>query len=238
MTERQAELGREKARRLRYKRPAAKGLTLYEMRERLSDIQAEAADLGDLLWDDDMLEEVLGSEEDAFEFRLAFADLRSDCEQMEEALDALGDLFYISDDEAGEIFERFFPAVRDDRDLYGFDAAEGDFYPLTYWETDAAEKAARERIKKLTKDQLLDAAGAACRILRQYLALDYRHECLSAALEVLHGKQDELIRITQEIERLYEAAETASDGFKWDFSREIRELDQALSQLPERVWIE
>lgn len=238
MNERQMELAREKAKRLRYKKPAARGMTLDEIRTRLSDIREEIGELDGLLWDEEMLEELLGSEEDAFEFKVAFSDLESDCERMQEALEEMGNLLFMADEDAEEVFDRFFPAARYSGDFYGFDEYQGDYYALEYYETDAAEKAARDRIKRLTKDQLLDAAGACCRIMRQYLALDYRHDCLSAALEVLHGRQEELIRITKVIDELYEKAEQKTHGFQFNIYKEVFDLDRALDQLPVRFWVE
>lgn len=231
------EMARKKARALRYKKPICK-TTFEGILDELSEIEEQIGEYTGLLWDDDMLEELLGSEEDAFEFKMAFSDLQSECERMRDDVNALGELMYMDDDQAVATFDLFFPAAGDSGDMYGFDAYEGDYYRLdSDWERDEAHREALAKLKRLTKDQLMDVAGACLRIERQHLALAYRYDCLSAALDILQEKQNGLLQLVKEIEEAYKDAEYAlENGFTFD--RSVSRLDDALRNVPDRMWIE
>ena len=233
------EQARKKARAMRYKKPVCR-VTFENIQCLLSEIQENAAMYSGELWDDDTLEELLGSEEEAFEFKMSFADLENDCEQMQEAISSLGNLMYMDDDQAVATFDLFFPAAGGDGygELYGYDAYDDDYYALdSVWERDEAQKAALDKLKRLTKDQLIDTAGACLRIARQYMALEYRYDCLSGALEILRGKQDGLLQTVKGIEEAYDKAEYAiKNGFV--FEQSIRDLDQRLRNIPDRIWVE
>lgn len=230
------EAARKKARALRYKRPICK-TTFENIQTRLEEIRDETADIDGLLWDDETLEELLGSEDEAFEFKIAFRDLMTEVEEMSESISSMGDLMYMDEDDAVATFDLFFPAAGDG-DMYGFDTFEGDYYPLDGYERQLAEKEATKRLMRLTKEQLIDTAGSCLRIARQFMALEYRYECLSAALEIIRGRQEGLLSLVRSIEEAYRAAEEASHGFRFDFGPEISKYDQLLRELPERLWIE
>ncbi len=231
------EEARKKARNLRYKKPICR-TTFESICDELSEIEDRIGDYTGSLWDDDTLEELLGSEEDAFEFKMAFNDLQFECQRMREDIDALGDLLYMDDDQAVATFDLFFPAAGDSGDMFGYDEYEGDYYRLDGdWERDAAHREAVAKIKRLTKDQLLEVAGACLRIERQHIALAYRYDCLSAAMDILRGKQEGLLQLAKEIEEAYKEAEYAiAKGFKFDQS--VHRLDRALADVPDRMWIE
>jgi hypothetical protein len=233
------EQARKKARAMRYKKPVCR-ITFENIQCLLSEIQENTAMYVGELWDDDTLEELLGSEEDAFEFKMSFADLETECEQMQEAISSLGDLMYMDEDQAVATFDLFFPAAGGDGygELYGYDEFEGDYYALdSDWERDESKHEAMKKLKRLTKDELIDTAGTCLRIARQYMALEYRYDCLSGALEILRGHQDGLLQTVKGIEEAYEKAEYAiRNGFEFDQS--IYDLDQRLKNIPDRIWVE
>lgn len=233
------EAARQKARQMRYKKPVCK-ITFENIQNLLWEIQGNAAEYSTELYDDDTLEELLGSDEDAFEFRMAFNDLENDCERMSEAIESLGDLMYMDDEQAVATFDIFFPAAGGDGygELYGYDEYEDDYYALdSGWEQNAAQRTAMDRLKRLTKEQLVETAGKCLRIARQYMALEYRYDCLSGAFDILKGKQDGLLKMAKSIESAYEdAAYALANGFCFDES--VRNLDRALEHVPDRMWIE
>lgn len=233
------EVARKRARGLRFKKPVCRDMNWESIRCALSDMVDEAAEIDGMLWDDDQLEELIGDEEEAFEFKIAFRDLMSDIESMQEAVRDAGSLMYMDSEDAESVFDLFFPAAGGDgAGMYGFDEYEGDYYPLDSWETVAAAEEAGKKLKRLTKDQILQTAGVCLRIARQFIALQYRHDCLSAAFDILRGKQAGLLQLVKRIEETYSLAEKASDGFRFKYGSEIRALDAALNQLPDRLWLE
>ena len=82
------EAKRNKAKQFRYKKPIVRDLNLETIREELWDIQEKCEDVSWYLTDEDTLINALdGDEDDAYEFRMMFADLCAECEQMQEDLE-------------------------------------------------------------------------------------------------------------------------------------------------------
>ena len=116
------ETKRNKALQLRYKKPIARNLNLDSIKEELWEIQ-EAC--GDVRWyfetDDDTLINVLdGDEDEAHEFKMMFADLSAECEEMQDDL---------NEEWVPDCFDRFFVAIGAGKDfggLLGYDIYEHD----------------------------------------------------------------------------------------------------------------
>ena len=129
------ETKRMKAKNLRYKKPAAKGLTLDGIREALWGIREACDDVQYYIEEDDetLVNALDGDEDDAFEFKMMFADLTAECEQMDRDLQET----YIP-----EYFDLFFVAVNKGGEMLGFDAYEQDYYGLSSFEGELANKEA------------------------------------------------------------------------------------------------
>lgn len=243
--EEKREMARKKAKGLRYKRPIAKDLNWHQINEELYEMQSECTDVAYAIQDEDILDAAFdGDDEQAFEFRIAFQDLVGDLGKMRNAINAvevwdeydekIGDACSdeVSDD-VPPIFDIFFPAIEADGGFLGFDTFEGDYYGLEWYSNEWATKEARKKIMKLTKEQLLDAAGQCLRVVRQYLALRYRYDCLEASLSILRGQEQSMLRVIKAIEEAYEKID------EYDYSGiRSREFDELVAELPDRVWIE
>ena len=77
---------REKAKALRYKKPIAKNLNLEYIQQDLWDIQEECEEIR---WytdsedgEDSLINALDGNEDEAYEFKMEFADLCAECERM------------------------------------------------------------------------------------------------------------------------------------------------------------
>lgn len=221
------EAARQKAKALRYKRPIAKDLNLDKIREELWEMQ-EA--VGDVQWmDDDTLTELLGDEDQAYEFKMAFSDLCAELERMQSDMEEAW---------IPECFDTFFPAIRAGGDLFGYDSFEGDYFGLDPLYYDHATEEAQKKLTALTKKDLIEAAGACMRIALQYVALRYRYDCLSASLDILRGEQDGLLQLVRTIEDGYKKAEAETFGFKYETSEAYWQYCKMLDAVPDRMWIE
>ena len=230
----------KKARALMWKKPMMQDLNWRTITETVNEI-AEAA--ADIRWmDEDDIAEALGDEEEAYSFRIAFSDLAADCERFAEALEEVRRYDFLSvvsdDDDEAALFDAFFPAVNSGGIMLGYDSEEGDYFPLETFVMEYAEREAAKRLMRLTKEQLLDAAGACLRIALQYTAIRYRYDSLESALSILRGAQAGMIRIAKGIEAAYDAAESASDGFRFVYVPAVDAFDRMLTELPDRVWLE
>ena len=239
------------AKNLRYQRPIAKELNFHTINEELWDMQCVCQDVQWMTEDDERMESIFdGDSEQAWEFRIAFSDLLADMGRMRNDINAVELWNY--DDEPGDepswtdepsenvptIFDLFFPAIDGDDSYLGFDTYEGDYFGLDYYLGDFAKRAARKKVLRLTKEQILDAAGQCMRIARQYLALKYRFQCLKSAIDVLSQENITLLRVVKAIEEAYDKAEEASHGFKFDFGPDCSAFDQMLKELQDRFWVE
>lgn len=223
---------RKKAKALRYKKPICKGLNLAQIRDDLYEMQSVCTDVR---WFDDDEENLVaaldGDEDEAWEFKMAFADLCVELEQFEADLD---------EEWIPECFDDFFPACGGSRfdELYGYDEYEGDYFGLTPYEYRWAEKETEKRICRMTKKELLEAAGACLKVAMSYMAVRYRYDCLEASLRILQDRNMQVLKLFKAIEGKYEEAEERSSHFQFTYPREISELDNLIREVPQEYWIQ
>lgn len=220
----------EKARQLRYKKPIVKSLNLEAIKQDLWDIQ-EACE--DIHWytdsedgNDSLINALDGDEDEAYEFRMAFADLCAECERMIEDMD---------EEWIPECFDIFFVALAGE-DLLGFDSFEGDYYGLSNYESELAAKESREKLKRLTKDNLIDASRQCFTIYQAYIGLRNRYDSLQAAIDILRNQNTGVLQAVKQIEKLYEAAQEEQGRFA-EYSQAWRAFEQYTDALPQEAWL-
>lgn len=135
-----------------------------------------------------------------------------------------------------ECFDSFFVAVAKDEGMIGWDSYEQDYYVLSSFESDLAAKEAGKRLERLTKAQLIEAAGQCFKIFSSYVALRHRYDCLKAAIDILHDKNTGYIQMVKRIEELYTAAEQGNLEI-WS-SEAAKEFDRLLVCMPQEAWIQ
>lgn len=220
-----------KARQLRYKKPISRGLNIDTIQGELYDM-SEAC--GEIHWYDNDYESLVnaldGDDDEAFEFKMAFADLEGDLESFQEDLR----LAYVP-----EYFDLLFPAVkaRYAGGYFGYDAYEGDYMGIEPYEYDYAEDEAAKKFMRLTKEQMLKAVGQCLKIVVQYTAIRYRYDCMSAAIEILRGENKEKLQAVKAIEEQYVIADKASFGFQYK-DEAVTKLDKLLDLVPQEYWIQ
>lgn len=224
------ETKQKKARQLRYKKPIVKDLNLMNIKQELWDIQDECESVH---WyfdtDEDTLINALdGNEDEAYEFKIMFADLCAECERMQDDLE---------EEWVPDCFDKFFVAIGAGEDYGGllwYDAYEQDYFGLSC--SDAyAEDESKKALKRMTKDDLIAAARQCFRIYESFIALRHRYDCLKAAMDILRDQNTGYLQMVKQIEGVYEKAE--KEGFhKWN--KTTMELDRILNNLPQEAWIQ
>lgn len=224
------ETKRRKAKQMRYKKPIAKGLNLSTIQEELWDIQEECENVR---WFCDTDQETLinaldGDEDEAYEFRMMFADLCAECDQM------ISDL---EEEWVPECFDVFFVAAGAGEEyggLLGYDSYEGDYFGLDC--TNAfAEDESKKILKRMTKDELIAATRQCFRVYSSYIALRYRYDCLKASMNILKDQNTGYLQTVKEIEELYSKAE--EEGFR-EWKPNTKKLNDYLNSLPQEAWIQ
>ena len=242
MTEQEREARIRKAEAIRYQKPMAKELNWEHIADRIYEISGECEDIRWMSEDEEQLVDFLdGDDEKAFEFRFAFGSLAADCEQMMEDMEEIRRYDFmgadISDDGA-PLFDLFFPAVGSSEDLYGFDQEIGDYFRLTSYEMDAAMDVAKKKLKRLTKDQLLDLAGMALNVARNYTSIEYRYNSLRDCMDILKEKNSGTLRIVKGLEEAWQKWDRKTYGGKYRCFSAEDELNRQLREIPDRLWIE
>ncbi len=229
------ETKREKAKNLRYKKPIVKDLNLDTIRAELWDIRDACEDVH---WyfetdDDTLLNALDGNEDEAYEFKMMFADLCAECEQMSEDL---------GQEWIPDCFDRFFVAISAGENyggLLGYDCFEGDYYGLEYsFLEDAAEEESRKKLKAMTKDELIAAARQCFQVYQSFIALRHRYDCLKASMDILRAQNTGYLQMVKQIEEVYDRADRESQGFLYDCAKEVRELDRILKNMPPEAWLQ
>lgn len=227
------ETKRNKAKQLRYKKPIAKNLNLEKIKQDLWDIQ-EACE--DVHWytdsedgEDSLLNALNGNEDEAYEFKMEFADLCAECERMLEDLE---------EEWVPDCFDIFFVAAGAGDEyggLLGYDEYEGDYFGIGC--TDSfAEDEAKDKLKRMTKDNLIAATRQCFKVYSAYIGLRNRYDNLKAAIDILRDQNTGHLQVVKAIEKLYEEAQTKQGKYA-DWSKEWKEFERYTDALPQEAWI-
>lgn len=227
------ETKRFKAKQLRYKKPIVKNLNLYSITQDLWDIQEECENVR---WytesedgNDSLINALAGDEDEAYEFKMAFADLCAECDRMRED---------IKEEWVPECFDIFFVAAGAGESwggLLGWDSYEKDYFGISCYSS-FAEDEAKKKLKQMTKEDLIAAARQCFKIYSAYIGLRNRYESLKAAIDILRDQNTGYLQAVKEIEKLYETA-SQDEWSRKDWSKESREWEQYTDALPQEVWI-
>lgn len=222
-----------KAKQLRYKKPIVKNLNLDTITQDLWDMQ-EACEEVHWFTDSDDGEETLinalcGDEDEAYEFKMSFADLCAECDKMledlhEEWVPECFDIFFVAAG-AGETYGG----------LLGYDEWEQDYFGLNTSES-FAEDEAKKKLKQMTKDELISAIRQCFKIYAAYIGLRNRYDSLKAAIDILRDQNTGHIQVVKEIEKLYEAASEQQSIYA-EYSKEWKEFERFTDALPQEAWI-
>lgn len=219
-----------KAQNLRYKKPIAKNLNLdaitqdlWNMQEVCEEIRwyTDSEDGGDSL-----INALSGDEDEAYEFKMAFADLCAECERMLEDL---------QEEWVPECFDIFFVAVGAG-DLLGWDSYEGDYFGISSYESNLAEKDSKGKLKRMTKDELIDASRQCFIVYQAYIGLRNRYDSLKSAIDILRDQNTGVLQTVKEIEKLYDAAQKKQGNYA-EYSKEWEEFDRYADAMPQEAWI-
>ena len=217
----------EKARNLRYKRGALASIgfetlmdELYEIEEACSEIHWFFEEDGD-----NLIAAMDGDEDEAYEFKMAFADLEAKCEKLRSIIDEeYGINEYYDDCTLALIGNRY--------EVVGFDSAEEDYYSLCRYEADLATTEAGKRVMRLTKGEMLSRIGQCMGLALAFLDLRQNYDYLKATMDILRDKNMSVLNVIKEINKLYE---NSQDYFEESANQEYQKL---LNCLPEYIWLQ
>lgn len=226
------ETKRKKASQLRYKKPIVRDLNLWKIREELCEISDECANVR-YYWETDedtLINAMDGDEDEAYEFKMMFADLCAECEQMREDLE---------DNYVPECFDLLFVAVGAGEfggGYLGWDSYEQDYFGINCTDDFIKGEGARQ-LRRMTKDQIIECTHDCLKVLYAYIGIKYRYDNIKAALDILRNANTGHLELVKRIEKLYAEAEKESLAFKWNTPK-TQELDAIFEALPQEAWLQ
>ena len=224
----------ERARVLRYKRPALASMGYEFLTTELDDIIEACSYVHYFIDSDDetLLNALDGDEDEAYEFKIAFADLEAKADQLGDILRTLG----WDDDTYGRTFDDCTVALVGNRyRTVGFDSIEEDYYALTSYEQELAQTEAGKRLMRLTKAEMISTIGQCMGALLAFFDLRQSYDYLKVTFDILRDENTSLLKQIKEIEAAYDAADEAG-WYSW--YPEVKRFDRLLAALPERAWVE
>lgn len=225
-----SELAREKARTLHYRKAIVKDLNYDTMVEKLWDMEEECTEVQYYVDSDDetLINALDGDEDAAYEFKMMFAELSAECEQM---------ILDLKDCYVSEYFNEFFVAIGGGdvaNGLLGWDTYEHDYYGIDIFYNEDAVKYARKKLERLTKSELLLCAQSCMKILFAYIGLQHRYDCLKACMDILKEQNTGNLKLVKQIDQVYEQAESV--GF-YPYSDIAKTYEKLLETMPQEAWL-
>ena len=213
----------ERARMLRYKHSALAFAGYDQMINDLYEIESACSDVHWYDNDDETLIAALdGNEEEAYEFKMAFGELESKCEEL---------LSQLNDDWRSHISEYYddctVALIGNRYKVLGFDTVEEDYYSITSYESDLATTEAGKRVMRWNKNEMLANIGQCVGIMLAYVDLKQQYDQLETTMNILRDENMTVINLIKEINKVYN-----------DLPDSSNEFDRLVSQLPDRIWLE
>lgn len=230
-----SEIKANRTRNLRYKRPALASMGFDAMIAELEEIE-EACD--SIRWyvdqdDDSLINALDGDEEQAWEFKFAFAGLTAKAEQLRECM--RDNWSY-----PAPFYQRYdyctVALIGNRYRLVGYDFDEEDYVSMTRYDEEIAESEAGKWLMRLTKKDMISCIGQSVGTLLAFLDLRQSYDYLKATFDILRDENTSLLQQIKAIEAAYEEA-CCTDW--WHRKREaVDRFDRLLDALPDRAWIE
>lgn len=227
----EAQVRKDKASALRYKKAAVSGLTLQEIQNSLEEIVGACDEV--VYWmdgDDQTLVDALdGNYDDVGRFRTDFAMLSAEADRM-----------YSDVNEVWEP-ERFddilvVSGLGEQRDgmLIGYDTYEGDYFGIDPFQYGWAEKESTKRLERLTKRELLEQMAQTVSIAFAFIGIQSRYQDLKASIDILRAQNKEYLDGVRQLNELY--------GNLWDefgyVNREIdSQIDAVIQRMPQEAFL-
>lgn len=220
----------EQSRNLRWRKPALAELNLNFMQDKLYEIEEACSNVHWAFDDDELINALDGSEDEAWEFKMTFTALESEAAQLRECLDEILSF----EENAEQSFNDMSVALIGNRfRTVGFDDYEADYFSLTSYEQNLAQTEAGKRMMRKTKAEMLTDIGHCIGLILAFQNVQMQYEYIKATIDIFKNENNSILKIVKEIEAEYEKAE--SENF---YSKDTQKFERLVKDLPDRFWIE
>lgn len=224
---------RQRAKALRYKRPALATMGWHDILNELETIAEECDDIRWIEDSSDITHEALsGDEDEGAGYRMDFAQLSGDANRM---LSILYDVCGDEDEDGNTGFDDCTVALIGNRfGCVGYDGIEMDYFSLCRYESELAQKESAKRLMRMTKADMIATIGQCFGTLLAFYDLRQRYDYAKAALATATEHNLDTLRTVRAIEDAYTA--WCSDDCRL-YSDSYYKLDRAADDLPDEIWI-
>ena len=87
----------------------------------------------------------------------------------------------------------------------------------------------------MRKDDLIEAALHCFKIYHAYMGLEYRYDCLKAAMDILRDKNTGYLQMVRQIEEAYERANEVKF---YEMYGSTKDFERLIKNMPQEAWIQ
>lgn len=227
------EKARERAKALRYKRPALASLGWYTITSELQDIIDACEEIRWIDESSDVTQDIMtGDEDEGCGYQMDFSQLAGDAERLQSALwDAYGEEY----EDGNTTFDDCTVALIGNRfHCVGFDTIEQDYFSLCRFQADLATKESAKRLMRMTKAEMISTIGQNLGLLLAFFDIRQQYDYAKAALTTATEHNIDTLRAVKGIENAY--SEWCDDGCRL-YCDSYYKLISMADCLPEVFWI-
>lgn len=226
------EARRNRAVQLRYKKAMVNGLTFWQIRNSLEEMNEACDDV--IYWMDSdeqtLIDALEGDGEDADRFKIDFSQLSADIDRMYDDMlqidepDRFDDIMVVSGIGDSPGYE-----------ILGYDIVEEDYFGINPFLHEYAKEESVKRLERLTKKELLNTMRQVMCIVFAYQGIQSRYQDLKSAIDILRGKNKEYLEGVKKINELYDSIDWSD---RWvEYSEGYEALDRIFEKLPQEAWL-
>ena len=86
---------------------------------------------------------------------------------------------------------------------------------------------------------MIETAQVCFRVYQSFIGLQYRYDCIKAALDILRDENTGYLQMVNQIEEAYEKADKETDGFRRTFrvGPALKKLEHLIDNMPQEAWV-
>lgn len=221
-----------KAREMRYRKPMLAALGWSEIESGLEEIEEVCSDVHYFLDDEKNLVSAFdGDENEAWEFKMVFSDIEANADRLRMTLqECIHEMYNDNEDDIEDYFNTCTVALIGNRyNVLGYDTYEEDYYALSRYEENLAEKEAGKKLMRKTKAEIISTIGHCVGIVLAYADLKTQFDSIKSALEILRGTNQGILDTIKAINDKYDEAS--------DYWGNEKEFDKLIERLPDEIWV-
>lgn len=222
----------ERARNLRYRKPALQMCEYDRLVNELDEIMDECDETERLLYSSGSILDAAfeGDDEGEMDFKMSFSQLYTKAQN-------LADVLYSSDMEAQDFNDCIVALIGNRYELVGFDSVEEDYYSLDGYDAGLAVSDAGKRLMRLTKAEMISRIGQCLGILLSFIDVRDEHQSLKATMDIIRDENTSLSDLIRQVFDAHKKASKETEGFRYKSGAAYDRYVKLLDELPDWCFV-